>query len=161
MLLIAYIINHGAWGSRWLLGPVFCSRKVVYCYLKYIHGAFIFKYVSQRTYFVENFDFPKERGISLGVSTYKLNKILKKSPMTLLESPHPSTLFPTSLSIIELLSPSPNPPSHHCEPPEPLSIPIEPLSPSPNPSHLSSNPSGLSSKPSGCCRSPLAVVDPM
>jgi hypothetical protein len=48
-------VRAGCWG------PVFCSRKVVYCYLKYIHGGFIFKYVSGRTYFVESFDFPKGR----------------------------------------------------------------------------------------------------
>ena len=155
--------HHQSWRLGFMLavGPIFCSRKVVYCYLKYIHGAFIFRYVSWRTYFIENFDFPKERGISLVVSTYKLNKILKKSPMTLLESPHPSPLFLTSLAIVELLSPLPNPHSHHCKPPEPLLIPIEPLSLSPNPSHLSSNPFGPLSKSSGCCQSPLAVVDPV
>ena len=49
----------------------------------------------------------------------------------------------------EPLSPSPNPHSHHREPPEPLSIPIEPLSPSPN-CHRS---------PLTRRRSPLAVVE--
>jgi len=42
--------------------------------------------------------------------------------MALLESPHPSPLFRTSLAIVEPFSPSPNPLSHHREPPEPLSI---------------------------------------
>jgi len=74
--------------------------------------------------------------------------------MALLESPHPSPLFRTSLAIVEPFSPSPNPPSHHREPPDPLSIPIETLSPSPGPSHLSLNPSGR------CLSIPVAVVDP-
>ena len=74
--------------------------------------------------------------------------------MALLESPHPSPLFRTSLAIVEPFSPLPNPPSHHREPPDPLLIPIETLSPSPGPSHLSSNPSGR------CLSIPLAVVDP-
>jgi len=151
VLLIAHVINHGAWGSRWLLGPVFCSRKVVYCYLKYIHGAFIFEYVSRRTYFVENFDFPKKRGISLVVSTYKLNKILKKSPMTMLESPHPSPIFRTSLAVAKPSLPSSRTPRAVVDPHRtPLTV-----------AELSSKPSDPSSKPSGRCRSPLAVVDPV
>jgi len=59
--IMALGVHTGCWAT------VFVAEICILCYLKYIYGALIFKSVSGRTYYIEKFDFPKERGLSLGV----------------------------------------------------------------------------------------------